>query len=347
MIGRALAGFVAGALVAALIAAMVLRSPGAATAAGPLTPAKGGAAAPRPDDEEAALRKEIAGLEERILSRKSELESLRAAAQAPAARRAATLRAALAKRVGARAKAIATEEFLRTIEGQGLQVDLQRWLAALCDETGLTLAEVTWSPDGLYSFMAEVIASLDPPLPEQAQKDFDAARERIRKEWEEYMRDRSGLSLLRRGLETTEFVNLLYDAIMETIPDERADEVYSSFEYFELSRGDISFSAMWGSRPEVRTKLMNEWATQFELRAEQKAAMGPIVDEFMTRFEALQSRAPTGPGTSYEAGLESRRAEIALQEDMQRRIAAELELTADQAERLNRWSTTYQFEISK
>jgi hypothetical protein len=338
---------VAGAAVAALTAAVLLRSPGALPASRTSAPASGGTAARSAAEEAGALQLEIAGLEQRLQFQKAEHERLRAATPATPSRVAAARRGALAKRVAARAAAIANDDFLRSSEGLGLQTDLQRWLAALCEETGLTLAEATWSPDGLYAFIAEVIASLDPPLPEQARQDFDAARERVGKEWDAYMKEREGMTLLRRGLETTEFVNLLYGAIGEAVPDDRADEVYASFDEFELSWGDTGASNHRGTRPEIRTKLVEDWASQFELRPEQKPALGPIVDEFMTRYEALEARAPTGPGTTYEAGRESRRAAIALQEEMQRRIGAELDLSAEQAERLKQWSRTYGFEVTK
>jgi hypothetical protein len=343
--GHALAGFVAGAAVAALAAALLLRSPGGASPAAPDSPSKAETPPRAPDDEAANLRNEVSSLEKRIQAQKAELELLRAGPGGPSSRRAIALRAALAKRVGARALAISESDYLSSSEGRGLQFDLQRWLAALCEESGLTLAEATWSPDGLYAYIAEVIAALDPPLPEQALKDFEAARERVRKEWDAYMQDREGMSILRRGLETAEFVNLLYDAIFETVPDERTGEVCCAFENFELAWGDISNYSFAGSRAEIRANLLDNWSSEFDLRPEQKTALAPIVDEYMRRYEALESQTPTGSTRGYEADRELRRTAIALQEEMQRRVAAELDLSPEQAGRLQQWSSSYGIQV--
>ncbi len=344
MIRNALAGFASGAAVAAVSAAMYLRTPAPTAPDRPGAPATGENTVPAPGTSEDLLKKEVALLEERIRAQKAELERRGAHRQDPGPSRAATLRAALAKRLAARARAIVDGNVLQTEEGMSLEIEFQRWLASLVEETGLTLAEATWSPDGLFAFVTDVAASLDPPLSAQVLQDLRAGREQALVDWQEYLSDRPGLSVLRRGLETSGRLDRFYDVLCDVLPDDAYDEITETFENFELSWSDVNGSSFWGTRAEIRVELMRDWSSQLKLRREQEAALGPIVEEYMVRFAAIRSQAPTVSGQSYVHGIETRRAEIALQEEMQKRIAAEMELDAAQAERLRLWSTTYQLE---
>lgn len=347
MIRNALAGFAAGAVVAALSAALFLRRPVPAAADRPGAPAADGTSVTAPGTSAGSLNEEIALLEERVRAQKAELDLKSANPQGAGPSRARALRAALAKRLAARARAIVDGNVIQSEEGMTLEIEFQRWLAALVEETGLTLAEATWSPDGLFAFVNDVAASLDPPLPAQVLQELRAGREQALKDWEAYLRDRPGLSLLRRGLETSGRVDRLYDVLCDSLPDDTYDEITETFENFELSWSDVNSSSFWGTRAEIRVELMRDWSSQLKLRREQETAMGPIIEEYMVRFAAIRSQAPTVSGQSYVAGIETRRAEIALQEEMQKRIAAELDLDAPQAERLRLWATTYQLEENR
>jgi hypothetical protein len=138
-----------------------------------------------------------------------------------------------------------------------------------------------------------------------------------------------------------------YDAIEAGVPADREDAVYYAFESFEVPWGDLGSYDMHSTRSAIRAQFVLSWTEAFALQKNQEPVVAAIVDDYMARYETMVSglRARIASGQATQRDL--RRAEIALTEEMQKRVAAELDLDEKQAERVKNWGTIYRFEVRR
>ncbi|NUN49437.1 MAG: hypothetical protein HUU15_11475, partial [Candidatus Brocadiae bacterium] len=250
-------------------------------------------------------------------------------------------RRGLARRAGAEARRIADGDFLETPEGQAFSVEFQRWIQALCEETGLPPGEATFSPDGLWAFFLEAFASADPPLPDDARRAFEERLAAFRGEWDAYAAARPGLTPMERARETSNFWPALYEAVGDTFPEPFVEAARAAFDDFNLATPTESkwFS---GQRSQVQEQISRSISADLGLDDRRQAALGPLVDAFMRRTEEANR-------LGIDGSRESRRRVARAQYDamllLQKDIAATLSLDAGQAGRVRDWETLYGFQL--
>ena len=349
MIARVLLGFLLGALAGGIAFRLLPRaSAGPAAAAPEESAAKVSNTAAAERGQEDSLATEIAALELSGAKLREEIRLISDAASRPAALKgtsAASLRAAFAARLGRHLRELASEGFLYTRDGQALSLDFQRWLSALCEETGLSPGEATFSPDGLWSVLADAFAAADPPFPAEGRELFLKRLEEHRKIWNACQRDRASMSGFELARESSGYVSDFYDAFDEWIPDDRDDEGYA-YENFELAWPNMGPTSQFsGTRLVVKGSLVDAWSRDLDLGPDQRTRLESIVDDFM--MKSIEAETALRLGTSGQENSENAQRRLAydLMIAAQKQIADSMKLTDAQAKKLREWSNAYRFTV--
>lgn len=337
---RATAGFVTGALLAWFAAAVLLRESPSPSAGSP--EAESGVAAPGPSAEEAALRSEIARLEARLAAG----DVPPAPHAASPALTAAERRRRLGRRVGALIRPILEVRLDLTPEGQASNVEFQLWLEALAAESGLEVQEAAWSPDGIWSYVRDVLEAANPPLTEAERAAWDRDVAAFRADWARYLAARPGLSRLERAAQTAQLSTRLYRAM------------YADFTADHAAAGENAFGSMtvpWpgpdkhldvsGTREEVRNELADRWSGDLGLDASQRASLLAAIDAYINQYpiETRDLRRRMEAREDVEAELLE--AQFRLMAGAQKSIAGMLTLRPDQRRRLEDWADVYGIDV--
>jgi len=341
-----LIGFFAGALAAAVMFKLLVRTDAAADAGGEakaagVEPRPGGAADAGPGAAELKARLESAERTVQALrDRLAELEGRTAAAGSPS-------RVPRAVRWRELADLIAAAKAEADRTGQPIRNDT--WLAPLLEligehmrDTGLPLGEAAMSPDWYPMFALAVLGSSPfPPTPEQR-----AAWEKVltgsRARWEEYMARRDTLSPLERAqaLQEMEFATRSGMALHATA-DQAGWMAGLNMPPPAAPVGTVNCGA--GPREACRRNLEKHWQQALKLDPDQVTSLGPVMDDYVRDMESLQRdldrRRAAGESTNDQG------AKIGLMLEYQKRVGGTARLSEGQLKLLREWNATYDMQI--
>ncbi|KAF0241675.1 MAG: hypothetical protein FD180_4312 [Planctomycetota bacterium] len=225
-------------------------------------------------------------------------------------------------------------------EDQEMGTELITLLAQLAKELGVTMNEAIFAPEGFPSLLLALLEAAG-VSPEAAQAaGFDAAMTASRSAWTEYLASREKLSRLEQQRALMEVQEQAIAAIRGALSPAQASALGETGLFDSaLSLGD-SDQHFGGTRESVAASLSDAWSRSLSLDASQKAALGPVVGEFMREYDLLNA---DNKGTERERAA----AQLDLTIRAQKRIRETLRLSPEQEKSLGDWSVKYGYSLSE
>ncbi|MCC6741860.1 MAG: hypothetical protein IT452_22765 [Planctomycetia bacterium] len=352
--GWLLAGIIAGAVLAAVLLRAVRHGRELPADAAGAT-AQGDATAPGGTVDSGALRSELEAARREADGLRSENAALRkkleeAAAQggggggSPAAG-AKSWREIAAKLAKLRERVRGKKWDDWPQECKDLQLEMFATATALSRQLGLPFDEALMSPEGLTRLLVEVLKNSDPPpSPEEASR-LEALLASTERPWEEYVSSRGGLSKLEQRLAMMETGQKTMGAVLAGLRPEQA-EIAKAYEMFEVHADGGPQTWLDGTRDKVTRELTANWVEALKLDPLQQTAIGPVVDDFITRASEMNQdwwrRKQAGDEVPRDVQW---RAQVELMIATQKRLAASARLTEEQAAAMKDWGEVFGLNV--
>jgi len=339
---HALAGFVAGALLAGLALKLATRHRAgepAEEASGPAAGAGGAGVEAPAGDAPAALRDAQARLE----SLRAELASLKAAASAAPAGGggSAAKRAEMVKLYLSRLDEYMQNADVKLPANEEMSLRLQALIRSLAAELGIGLDEVGACPDGFAALAREILDGLEPKLSAEARAAANEVLEEARKGWEELAKKRGDMTRLERGGHADDILQRLMSGLEDRLEDRAADAMSfldTLWNYAQPTWSGSRSTWMVESPEEAASQWTARWSSDLGLTPAQKIALGPIVDDYVRGLQGLKSPADWS-GAERDAGA------FDLMVRAQHRMLDTLGLTPEQKQNLDGQGDVYDFVI--
>lgn len=341
---HALAGFIAGALLAGLALKLMTREraakPEAVPASDPVAEAAAGGVTPA-----GTGGRELSDATARLEKLRTELAALQSAANAVprGGSGSAARRADMAKLFLSRLDEYTENEDLKVPANEEMMLQLQALMRCLAEELSIGLDEVGASPEGFAALARAVLDGLEPKLTAEQRAAADAVFEAARKEWEDLAKSRGGMTRLERGGLASAIQERLTSGLWDCLEDRAGDAISGLDTLWSYAQPTWSGyqSTTWVASPEdAASKWTDRWTNDLGLTAAQKIALRPIVDDYVRGLQDL------GPGDTPGAERRSKGA-FRLMVRAQHRMLDTLGLTPEQLENLDAQVTVYDFEIRK
>ncbi len=230
-------------------------------------------------------------------------------------------------------------------EADALKKDMQEALAALAAELGMSVDQVLASPRGLESLMLKMLAQTVPPLSAAEEAKLRELLATQQAEWDKFAASASDLSRLEQ---TRGFVDLAI-ASREEFFSALTPGQAEFLKAFPALNQDLQGSQTWldGSRAKVTASMTDQWSASLGLNETQKAALGPLVTEYIDKERALNEeiwgKRKSGEELSRQADYSMR---LGLMIETQKKIAGTLSLTPDQQKALRDWQFTWGVNVT-
>ena len=225
-------------------------------------------------------------------------------------------------------------------ENEEMGTELMALLAQLAKELGVTMNEAIFAPEGFPSLLLALLEAAGAP-PDAAQAaGFDAALTASRGAWTEYLASREKLSRLEQKRALMDVQERAIASIRGALtPAQESALGETGLLDSALSLGD-SEQHFGGTRESVAASLSDAWSKSLALDASQKAALGPVVGDYMREYDLL---AAENKGTERERAA----AQLDLAIRSQKRIRETVRLSPEQEKSLADWSTNYGYSLSE
>lgn len=326
----ALLGFLAGALAAALLFRTV--RPGAGNREAP--PA---ATTPSPAAAAAETGNELAEVERQIEATRAEIASLRVSSGTPGDSPGPTVDA---QRNGLAALLVGF------LDGENWSLDLGRTkdqdasfrllelMRRIAGELGVGIEELRSHPEGRVAVFRAMLDQLRPPLDRAAREAVEDVLRKHRAEWGEFAETREALTRLERVEDVDRIAEDLDTALTDTLDGaalsawDMLDSLWSQTQPIWVGE-----SPLWATREpaELVPAWTKEWAESLGLDDRQRLLLGPIVAGYLRDLEKGKA----------EKSLDK----MALMIQAQKKIAATLDLNAEQAKALADWPHVYDYHV--
>lgn len=230
-------------------------------------------------------------------------------------------------------------------EADALKKDMQEALAALAAELGMSVDQVLASPRGLESLMLEMLAQTVPPLSAAEEAKLRELLANQQEAWDKFTASAADLSRLEQ---TRGFVDLAI-ASREEFFSALTPGQAEFLKAFPALNQDLQGSQTWldGSRAKVTATMTDQWSASLGLNETQKAALGPLVTEYIDKERALNEeiwgKRRAGEELSRQADYSMR---LGLMIETQKKIAETLSLTPDQQKALRDWQFTWGVNVT-
>lgn len=230
-------------------------------------------------------------------------------------------------------------------EAEALKGDLRAAFEALAAELGMTPEEAMHTPGGLEALMLELLAQAVPPLSAEEEarlRELLAAQET---DWERFREECADLSRLEQLRAFTELSLTSREQFLATLSPGHAELLKD----YPLFTQDWQGSQTWidGSRSKVTAAITDQWSASLGLNDAQKAALQPLVTEYIDRERALNediwARRRKGEDLSRQADYALR---LGLMIETQKKISGTLSLAPDQEARLRDWQFTWGVNVT-
>lgn len=344
MLRGALAGFVVGAVVAALLFRFFADRRGAEGPEGTGAVSPAGAPAAVADPEAARLREALAASEATVEGLRREIAALKAAppaggsAAAPAADWGGIGRKLLAARKDQR-------RFWDSDDSatQDLMFEFLAMMRAEAARLGVGVDEIIAAPSGLAALAEAFLENADPPMDEAQRARVREVLEKLGAGWEEYAKNRGSLTRLEMQRELDRMSDDIDRDISAALPEEHV-AAWDDLRDFWYTATPASYgggvpSRSASSTAEVVSSWTDSWSGDLELDAVQKVALRPLVEEHVRELERLHAAFPAATTDHQRIGNEVRDLMIRTH----RRIADTLQLTDQQARALREWTRVEDF----
>lgn len=230
-------------------------------------------------------------------------------------------------------------------EADALKKDMQEALAALAAELGMSVDQVLASPRGLEALMLEMLAQTVPPLSAAEEAKLRELLATQQEAWDKFTASAADLSRLEQ---TRGFVDLAI-ASREEFFSALTPGQAEFLKAFPALNQDLQGSQTWldGSRAKVTASMTDQWSSSLGLNETQKAALGPLVTEYIDKERALNEeiwgKRRAGEELSRQADYSMR---LGLMIETQKKIAGTLSLTPDQQKALREWQFTWGVNVT-
>ena len=226
-------------------------------------------------------------------------------------------------------------------EAGAMSAELREALMALAAELGISMDEVLASPDGIPALFLALLAQCEPPPDAMQMAALRAALEGTEADWAKYLAGRDAMSALEQRAAIVAMSDAELAALRAGLTPEQAKWMEAFQVFDEVGKGGPQ---TWfdGNRATVADRLTTNWSQTLKLDDAQKAAIAPIVSEFveksaMNSYE-IWKRENAGEILS---GQDRFKAQLALMLETQKKIADAGGLSADQVKAMRGWATVY------
>jgi hypothetical protein len=344
-----LIGFLAGALIAGLVFKLLAsREDGAAPASGSrdapdgATSPGGGGKGEAPAEEVVRLRTENDSLAAKVRELEGKLDE---------AKRAATVRARPDRSAKWRELAAAIAKAKKDAEASGGPMKNDTWLGPLlalvglvADDCGLPIGEVVMSPEWYPMFASAVLDASPFPMTPEQRRAFEEALAGPRAEWEEFVKNRDGMTLLEKAKALRDLQFQMFSNLTPVASEEQRAYIAS----LNLPPPNAPYQGVWngaGTREAVKANITTNLAKSLALDGNQMASLEPVISDYMRAYDGIQKEAALRKkeGQPYDDVA----AKIALAMEMQKRIGETARLTEAQAKALKDWAQVYDYQIKE
>ncbi len=230
-------------------------------------------------------------------------------------------------------------------EADALKKDMQEALAALAAELRMSVDQVLASPRGLEALMLEMLAQTVPPLSAAEEARLRELLATQQEAWDKFAASAADLSRLEQ---TRGFVDLAITSREEFFSALTPGQA-EFLKAFPALNQDLQGSQTWldGSRAKVTATMTDQWSASLGLNEIQKAALGPLVTEYIDKERALNEeiwgKRRAGEELSRQADYSMR---LGLMIETQKKISDTLSLTPDQQKALRDWQFTWGVNVT-
>lgn len=348
--GWLLAGIVAGAVLAAVLLRAV-RHGRESSVESPAAGAAADAAGPGGTSDPGTLRAELAAARREAEGLRAENAALREQLEEAAARGAGDGKGPAGGAKSWREIAARLAKLRERVRGKkwddwpqeckDLQLEMFATATALSRELGLPFDEALMSPQGLTRLLVEVLMSSDPPpSPEEAAR-LEALLASTERPWQEYVASREGMSKLEQRLAMMDTAQKTMGAVLAGLRPEQA-EIAKAYEVFEVHADGGPQTWLDGTRDKVTRDLTANWVGALKLDPLQQTAIGPVVDDYITRASEMNQdwwrRKQAGDEVPRDVQW---RAQVELMIGTQKRLAEAARLTEEQAAAMKDWGEVF------
>ncbi len=226
-------------------------------------------------------------------------------------------------------------------EAWPLSAELREALMALATELGLSMDEVLASPDGIQALFLELLAQCEPPPDAMQMAALRDALKGSEADWAKYLAERGTMSALEQRAALVAMSDGELAALRAGLTPGQVQWMDAFQVFDDVGKGGPQ-SWFDGNRATVADRLATNWSQTLKLDDAQKAAIAPIVAEFveksaMNSYE-IWKRENAGEILS---GQDRFKAQLALMLETQKKIAAAGQLSADQVKAMKGWATVY------
>lgn len=214
----------------------------------------------------------------------------------------------------------------------------------LAEELGVSVPEAIYSPDWFPELALAVLElSPNPPTEEQRRR-ADEILAAARVEWEKYAANRGEMSNLEKGLALRE----LQVGMNSQLAAMGSPEQSAWFGTLNLNPPAPPIAGVWlgaGPRANCRANVEKQWSKALALEPAQASSLGPVMDDYMRDYEAIQTEAARrkNAGEPYDDVT----AKIQLMLSMQKRVGETVRLTDAQAKALREWNSVYDYQVKE
>lgn len=230
-------------------------------------------------------------------------------------------------------------------ECKDLQLEMFATATALSRDLGMPFDEALMSPDGLARLLIEVLAQSEPPPSPEEKARLEALLAATEGPWREYAASRDGLSKLEQRLAMAETAQKTMGSVLAGLRPEQV-EIAKAYEMFEMHVDGGPQTWIDGTRDKVTKDLTANWVGVLKLDPLQQTAIGPIVDEYITKASQMNNdtwrRKQAGEEIPQEVQY---RAQVELMIATQKKLAETARLTEEQAQAMKDWGEVYGINV--
>ncbi|MBI2922336.1 MAG: hypothetical protein HYY18_14885 [Planctomycetes bacterium] len=214
----------------------------------------------------------------------------------------------------------------------------------LAEELGVSVPEAIYSPDW-FPELAMAVMELSPyPPTEEQRRRAEEILAAARAEWDTYAANREGMSNLEKGLALRE----LQVGMNSQLATMGSPEQSAWFGTLNLNPPAPPIAGVWlgaGPRANCRANVEKQWSKALALEPAQASSLGPVMDDYMRDYEAIQAEAARRKtaGEPYDDVT----AKIQLMLSMQKRVGETVRLTDAQAKALREWNSVYDYQVKE